>query len=849
LQDGARVVCLRSRAIRDVLAGKGGMAAVSLPVDEVPDGDYAIAAVNGPASIVLSGDTDALDALLATGVRGRRVDVDYASHSSHVELLRERLLTDLAPIRPRTATVPLVSTVTGEPIDTAEMDAGYWYRNLRQTVRFADAIRSLVADGHATFLETSPHPVLTVGIEDTVGAGTVRAIGSLRRDDGGLAGFHRALATAYVNGVTVDWTAAYPGARTVDLPTYPFQRQRFWVEGELEDVDAWRYRVSWTHLNEPVAPAAPGRWLVVGDRRDAWVGRVVAALGTDVEVVDPPADRAELAARLAGIAPVDGVLSLVDGPAETAAVAQALGDAGMHTPLWCGSRAAADSVGHAGVGGLGRVVSMESPQRWGGLVDLPDAFDERACASLRALLAGDLDGADGPENQVAVRDNGVFGRRLASAPAGAPVRSWRPSGTVLVTGGTGGIGGNVARWAVAGGAERIVLVNRGGPDTEPARALRAVSDRITVVACDIADEQAVAEILAQYPPTSVFHLAAALDDGVLDSLTPQRFATALHAKAHGAQVLDRLTRGVGLSAFVLFSSVSGTVGGIGLGNYAAANAMLDAVARHRRAAGEHALSVAWGPWAGEGMATHVVGEERLDRLGLIPLAPASALRALERSLDLDETTVAVFDIRWDRFVAGPGAVGTAALLSELPQARAPRDTAAAGDPGGGGLAQRLAHAAPAERRALLLMQVRSDVAAVLKHGSAESVEPDLAFSALGFDSLLAVELRNRLSAATGLALPVTLAFEHPTPLALTEHLLSAVGGAAVSPEELLRQLDDIEARLGEADDGTRSRVLDRMHALLVRGGPVRTVAGAAGAGTEVLATVGAATDEELFDFI
>jgi acyl transferase domain-containing protein len=345
LQDGARVVCLRSRAIRDVLAGKGGMAAVSLPVDEVPDGDYAIAAVNGPASIVLSGDTDALDALLATGVRGRRVDVDYASHSSHVELLRERLLTDLAPIRPRTATVPLVSTVTGEPIDTAEMDAGYWYRNLRQTVRFADAIRSLVADGHATFLETSPHPVLTVGIEDTVGAGTVRAIGSLRRDDGGLAGFHRALATAYVNGVTVDWTAAYPGARTVDLPTYPFQRQRFWVEGELEDVDAWRYRVSWTHLNEPVAPAAPGRWLVVGDRRDAWVGRVVAALGTDVEVVDPPADRAELAARLAGIAPVDGVLSLVDGPAETAAVAQALGDAGMHTPLWCGTRAAADSDG------------------------------------------------------------------------------------------------------------------------------------------------------------------------------------------------------------------------------------------------------------------------------------------------------------------------------------------------------------------------------------------------------------------------------------------------------------------------------------------------------------------------
>lgn len=236
------------------------------------------------------------------------------------------------------------------------------------------------------------------------------------------------------------------------------------------------------------------------------------------------------------------------------------------------------------------------------------------------------------------------------------------------------------------------------------------------------------------------------------------------------------------------------------------------------------------------MATHVVGDERLDRLGLLPLGPAPALEALGNELNRDETTVALFDIRWDRFLTGPAAAGTSALLAELTEVRAAlRDT---GQAGAGGLTERLAGAGAAQRRAVLLAQVRSDVAAVLRHASAEEIDPDLAFASLGFDSLLAVELRNRLGGATGLTLPVTLVFEHPTPAALAEHLLTLLGGT-VSAEDLLRRVDGLEADLAEIDGPARARVLDRVQSVLAK----------SGGGGGVLTALDEATDDELFDFI
>ncbi|MGW7793598.1 type I polyketide synthase, partial [Streptomyces tricolor] len=280
LEDGARVVALRAQAIAQALSGRGGMMSVALPEARVReliaryDGRVAVAAVNGASSVVVSGDADALDELretiVAGGDRAKRLPVDYASHSAHVESLRDRLLADLADVRARPAEVPFYSTVTGARLDTAGLDAGYWYTNLRQSVLFEPATRTLLDAGYGVFVECSPHPVLLHSIEETADvAGTdVTGLGSLHRDDGGPARLLAALGEAFVAGVPVDWSAVFAGlpVRPADLPTYPFQRERYWLgrSASAGDVTAAGLRTTGHPLLGAAVPVAEGGTLFTG---------------------------------------------------------------------------------------------------------------------------------------------------------------------------------------------------------------------------------------------------------------------------------------------------------------------------------------------------------------------------------------------------------------------------------------------------------------------------------------------------------------------------------------------------------------------------------------------------------
>ncbi|MET9701333.1 type I polyketide synthase, partial [Streptomyces sp. NPDC006529] len=367
----------------------------------------------------------------------------------------------------------------------------------------------------------------------------------------------------------------------------------------------------------------------------------------------------------------------------------------------------------------------------------------------------------------------------------------------LVTGGTGALGGRVARWLAGAGVERLVLTSRRGPDAPGVAELVAdLGVDVSVVACDVSDREALRELLASEGGalTAVVHTAGVLDDGVLDALTPERFKSVLRAKATSALNLHELTveLGIELDAFVLFSSVTGTWGTAGQANYAAANAYLDALAEQRRAAGLAATSIAWGPWAEGGMAADGVLEARMRRGGVPPMNAESAVSAMERALAANDTAVCVVDVDWDRFAPGFTSVRPGKLLAELPEARAVF-TAPKVEESGHALAQQLAGLSAVEKDRLLLDLVRREVAAVLGHTGVENIGVGRAFKELGFDSLTAVELRNRLGAATHLRLAATLIYDYPTSADLAKYLrgeLLGIEAAVATSTPALAASDD-----------------------------------------------------------
>ncbi|MGK4578840.1 SDR family NAD(P)-dependent oxidoreductase [Kitasatospora sp. HPMI-4] len=434
-----------------------------------------------------------------------------------------------------------------------------------------------------------------------------------------------------------------------------------------------------------------------------------------------------------------------------------------------------------------------------------------------------------------------------------------PDGTVLVTGATGTLGALVARHLVTEhGARRLLLTSRRGLQApgapELASELEELGAEVTVAACDAADREALAALLGdlEHPLTAVVHTAGVIDDGVVASLTPDRVDTVLRPKVDAALNLHELTASADLAAFVLFSSVAGTFGGAGQGNYAAANAFLDALARQRGASGLPGLSLAWGLWAESSGMTGTLSEADLQRMargGITPLASAQGLALLDTAATVGRPALAPMglDVAGLRDHADPAAVPPLLRgLVRTPARRAVR-AAATGAAEGPSLEQRLAGLGEEDRRGLLLELVRTQVAAVLGHSGPEAVEPERAFKELGFDSLTGVELRNRMNAATGLRLSATLVFDHPTPAALAELLLTET--APVAGEPLLTELDRLEAAFDTApmpDGEARTALAARLQALLGRLSGTGTEPAAPAVDTEQLK---AASDEELFAFI
>ncbi|MEV6117730.1 type I polyketide synthase [Streptomyces sp. NPDC052109] len=891
LKDAVALVAARGRLMQDLPAGGAMVSLLASEAEVTPlltDG-VDIAAVNGPRAVVVSGEEEAVLAVAAKVEKTTRLKVSHAFHSGRMDPMLEAFREVVSGLTFHEPALPVVSNVTGRMADELT-SPDYWVRHVREAVRFHDGVTTLAAEGATRFLEIGPDSVLTNMAQDVV----PDVIGTQRRDRDEDAALVDAVCRLHLTGTGPDWRVVFAGGRKVDLPTYPFRRDRHWEDAPIlqaersaaaraggdandpfwelvrdQDVtavaatlgvpdetsvaavvpalaawheqrqanaaaDGWRHRVTWEPLAPAATPALGGHWLaVVPAAADPWTATVLTGLadrGLRIDTVTAPQSvgRAGLAELLADRGGVDGVLSLLAPVTEltaTAALVQALGDAGITAPLWCVTR---DAVAHgtaatvtgfaqAQVWGLGRVAALEHPDRWGGLVDLPAELGPQSVARLAALL-----GVAGGEDQVVIRESGAYGRRLEHAPAraGAP---WKPSGTVLVTGATGAVGTAVARWLAAEGADHLLLASRRGMDAPGAadlvRELTGAGTEVTLAACDVADREALAALLdsvpEEHPLTAVMHLAGVLDDGVLDALTPERFTGVLAPKADAARHLHELTADRDLSAFVLFSSLTATVGGAGQANYAAANACLDALAEHRRAAGLPATSVAWGPWGGDGMAAHGTVRSAARAMGMSLLDPERALTALGRALAGGDTTVTVADVDWSLFAPAFTSSRPSALLSALPEAR--RGTGGGAEAGAvDGFAEKLAGLTGGERERALQELVCGQAAAVLGYAGADAVEPTTAFRDLGFDSLTSVDLRNRISSAAGVPLPATLIFDYATPAALAKYLGTELAGTGTSVDSVVAELDRVAARLGDltAEDIEQGRITTRLQSLL-----------------------------------
>jgi epothilone polyketide synthase E len=811
-------------------------------------GQLSVAASNGPRTIVLSGDPAALERVLeelrARDVFCRPVQVDVASHSPQVDELRDELLSELSPVAPRTPTLPFFSTVTGRFETGALFGADYWVRNLREPVLFSAALAQLIERGHSLFVELSAHPILTGPVEEALlesgRPGT--AVASLYRDRSDREAMLSALGTLYSAGRDVDWRRLYPsGGRFRRLPSYPWQHRRHWVEvrgashapgltasapgGTPRTAAVGRYGLEWRPrpLDGVPTGSTEGRWLILGDG-DGLGSALAAGLrerGAEAAVALPTATLLEGPSSTAegprpewpdvtGIVYLGGLSSAGAPDTPTAIqssterrcleVARLFGACaarpGAPPRVWIvtrGVQAAGGTdrvaLGSAGLWGLARVAALEQPEAWGGLVDLdPDPRPGEASLVLAEIQAH-------PEDDQSIHRGGrrlvprltPIQDRAESAPAAC-----RSDGAYLVTGGLGGLGLRLAEWLAERGARHLVLASRSagrGKEKLPAAVERLESRgfSVSLVPLDVSDVEGVKKLFERFgrdlpPLRGIVHAAGVLTGTPVATLGADGLRAVTRAKVAGGAALDRMSRSHALDFFLLFSSGASLWGSKGLGAYAAANHFMDALAHHRRSLGLPALSVNWGWVEGGGMETPEVADF-FRQVGLSPMPAASAFAALERALASGRAQEAIAAVDWGVFRPIYEARRRPSLLEEI-GVEAIGDGAAAEAPPVVSLARELAPLPLDGRRGRVQDHVAAEVARILGMGSASDVDPGTGFFRMGMDSILAVQLRDRLRRSLGCLLPATVAFEYPTVAALSAFLVETLwpdeGGAGES---------------------------------------------------------------------
>jgi acyl transferase domain-containing protein/acyl-CoA synthetase (AMP-forming)/AMP-acid ligase II/acyl carrier protein len=913
LEDGLRMVVERGR-LAERLPEKGEMAVVLAGKEKVGEaleeygGDVSIAAVNGPECVVISGRMDAMGLACrkfeSEGVLVERLRISQAFHSFLVEPMMTEYEKALREVRYGKPEIRMVSNLTGEVATEAIATPEYWLEHLRQPVRFSDGMQALYSEGCRIFLETGPRVNLLSMGYSCLNDGNCLWLPSLQP---GITDWQRMLATLgelYVNGVQIDWPGfdrGYAREKTL-LPTYAFQRNRYWYEDEedeeekrsavsetvrggMEDeiiktlrdgdtgrmlalaekegrvsdeektafvsvmgrlheqmrkheaghrVQKWLYEIMWKKMEKeegnerPGAEAPEGSWMIFADGRGT--GRVLAdelkKRGNDVVIVTrgaccrdagdgtweiDPKKREDYETVYAEAVrkkdrPPTGIVHLwsMDAVATEALTEELLdeaqeigcvsvlyalqtilkGGSGMMPKMWLVTRGAvfveecarSISVAQAPLWGLGKVMALEHPELYGGMIDL-DPDDNDAVMELIDVLSSNTH-----EEQVAIRRKTRYVPRLVHASNhkinrkltnGELVKS---ENSYLITGGLGYLGLQVARWIAGKGAKHLILVGRGGASSDQARQtvddLRKSGVQITIGKCDVADYKEMKRIIetaqAEMPPLKgVVHTAGAVGWDLLKDMKHDGLKSIIRPKVQGTWVIHKLLAQHELDFFVSFSSIASTWGSKGHGHYASANQFLDAMAAHGRRCGMPALAVNWGPWNGGGMTVNEF-QNWLAQLGIYGMDIEDGIRAFEMLLGSDFSQVVVANIDWKLFKSIFAA-----------KARKPffdlQDAEKNEEPGGKEKHRsKIMHQleeSPVERRLPLLIEyIQKELAKVLWSEPNKLPHIEQGLFDMGIDSLAAVQFKTRLEKNLGIELKTTVVFDYPTIKQLAEYL-------------------------------------------------------------------------------
>lgn len=835
LEDGLKLIAERGRLMQALPRG-GAMAAIFANAASVSEAiaPYAncvsIAAINGPRNTVISGDASAVEAIgaamRAAGTRVERLSVSHAFHSPLIEPMLDAFERAAAQMRYAAPQIDLISNVTGRPIAAdAILDARYWRRHARETVRFSSGIETLHALGCNVFIEIGPSPTLLGMGQKCLTEDAGLWIPSLRKRRDDWQQLLDSLGTLYIHGLPVDWQGFdrdYTRHRAV-LPTYPFQRRRYWLrEAATGDekrrskpasptlaeraspLRDWLYQVEWQPqaqgAGEVQRQSISGHWVIFADR--GGVGRALArrleARGARCDLIDHDPAQDYPLSSLSSCRGIVHLWSLDATPSEQTTaeslqadqaricgsvlrLVQALATAQRaESPrVWVVTRGAqsigmqheAPAIAQSPAWGLGQVVALEHPELWGGLIDLaPLPSADEATALLREIAQ------PGEENRGAFRRDGRYVARLARVPIhDAQSIRLQSDATYLIAGGLGGLGLQVAQWMVGQGARHLALIGRAQP-SEAARAivceLETAGAQVIVAQADVSQQDRLERVLNDLRTSlpalrGVVHAAGVLDDGLLLRQDWERFERVMAAKLQGAWNLHALTLASPLDFFILFSSAASVLGSPGQGNYAAANAFLDALAHYRRAQGLPAHSINWGPWADVGMAARLDNrsQQRWGAQGIHPLTPQHGLQALEAILAQDVTQALVLPVEWKKFLEAHPAGSLPSLLADLAREK-DRSPSADCSPC---LVEQFLERPADQRHAFVEDYLRQKAARVLSMPT-DQVGAECNLLEMGMDSLMVMEVLRHIKQDWQLTLYPRELYERPSIGVLAKYL-------------------------------------------------------------------------------